>query len=122
MNERARLLSEPVMFDDYYFVDVVTKMGSKTTIPARGFNLKSWVNFEHSLGSECSIRKVSEEVWMKTHWTNIPYEDEPVPVKKPATKKSTKTVTKKAISKKPVKTAVKSTAKKTAKKTVKGVN
>jgi hypothetical protein len=80
---------QPVEYDGYYFVDVVSRDGFRLTIPARGYNLRSWINFEKSLGSQVEYRAVSEKVWMKTHWTQTPYEEEPVKkvVKKAAAKK-----------------------------------
>jgi hypothetical protein len=96
---------EPVEYDGYYFVDAVAKSGHKMTIPARGYNLKSWINFEKSLGSTVEYRAVSEKVWMKTHWTQTPYEE--------VTPKAKKTPAKKAVVKKPA--AKKTPAKKTTK-------
>ena len=87
---------ESIEYDGYYFVDAVTRDGFRLTIPARGYNLKSWLNFEQSLGATVSYRAVSEKTWMKTHWTQTPYDDEK-PVKK-------------AVKKTPVKKAVKKTA------------
>lgn len=116
---------QPVEYDGYYFVDAVGRSGHRVTIPARGFNLKSWVNFEKSLGSAVEFRQVTEAEWMKTHWTQIPYVEE-TPVK--AVKKSpAKKAVKKAVKKAPAKKAVvkkaapkKAPAKKAApKKTVK---
>jgi hypothetical protein len=113
-------VKESVEYDGYYFVDVVAKNGHKLTIPARGYNLRSWVNFEKSLGSTVEYRAVSEKEWMKTHWTQTPYEDETpktkkAPVKKPAAKKAP--VKKVAAKKAPVKKAAskKAPAKKTTK-------
>lgn len=97
---------EPVEYDGYYFVDAVAKSGHKMTIPARGYNLKSWINFEKSLGSAVEYRAVDEKTWMKTHWTQTPYEEVP--------SKAKKTPAKKAVVKKPA--AKKTPAKKTATK------
>ena len=96
---------EPVEYDGYYFVDAVAKDGYKMTIPARGYNLRSWINFEKSLGCTVEYRVVSEKVWMKTHWTQTPYEE--------VTPKAKKTPAKKAVVKKPA--AKKAPAKKTTK-------
>ena len=82
---------QPVEYDGYYFVDVVSRNGFRLTIPARGYNLRSWINFEKSMGSQVEYREVSEKVWMKTHWTQTPYEEEKTvkkAVKKVATKKA----------------------------------
>ena len=104
---------EPVEYDGYYFVDAVAKSGHKLTIPARGYNLRSWINFEKSLGSAVEYRQVSEKVWMKTHWTQTPYAEEPPKAKKAPAKKAVKKVAaKKAVVKKtPAKKAAKKTAK-----------
>jgi hypothetical protein len=88
---------QPVEYDGYYFVDVVTRDGFRLTIPARGYNLRSWVNFEQKMGAQVEYRAVTEKVWMKTHWTQTPYEEEK-PVKK-AAKKATKKVPAKKIAK-----------------------
>lgn len=112
-----------VEYDGYYFIDVVAKGGHKMTVPARGFSLKSWVNFERSLGSTVEFRQVTEAEWMATHWTQTPYEEEkPVkavkkaPAKKAVKKPVTKTApAKKAAVKKPA--VKKAPAKKTTKKT-----
>ena len=93
---------QPVEYDGYYFVDVVSRDGFRLTIPARGYNLRSWINFEKSLGSQVEYRAVSEKVWMKTHWTQTPYEEEK-PVKKAAKKAVKKTAAKKAPAKKTTK-------------------
>jgi hypothetical protein len=103
-------VTESVEYDGYYFVDVVAKNGHKLTIPARGYNLRSWINFEKSLGSTVEYRAVDEKTWMKTHWTQTPYEDEApktkkAPVKKVAAKKAPvkKAASKKAPAKKTTK-------------------
>lgn len=101
-----------IEYDGYYFVDAVAKNGHRITIPARGYNLKSWINFEKSLGSTVEWRQVIEAEWMKTHWTQTPWTDEP---KQKAVKKA-------AVKKAPVKKAVKKvTAKKVVKKAVKKI-
>lgn len=95
---------QSIEYDGYYFVDAVAKNGHKITIPARGYNLKSWINFERSLGSQVEFRQVTEAEWMKTHWTQTPWiDDEPVKTaKKPAAKKAVKKVpAKKVAVKKP---------------------
>jgi hypothetical protein len=55
------------------------------------------VNFEQKMGAQVEYRAVTEKVWMKTHWTQTPYEEEK-PVKK-AAKKVTKKVPAKKIAK-----------------------
>lgn len=84
---------QPVEYDGYYFVDAVTRDGFQLTIPARGYNLRSWLNFEQSLGAKVSYRAVSEKVWMKTHWTQTPYSEEK-PQKKAAKKSPAKKIAK----------------------------
>jgi hypothetical protein len=88
---------QPIEYDGYYFVDVVTRDGFRLTIPARGYNLRSWINFEQSLGAQVEYRAVTEKIWMKTHWTQTPYSEEK-PVKK-AAKKATKKAPAKKIAK-----------------------
>ena len=95
---------EPVEYDGYYFVDAVAKSGHKLTIPARGYNLRSWINFEKSLGSAVEYRQVSEKVWMKTHWTQTPYEEVTPKAKKVLPKKA-------AVKKVPAKKVAKKTSK-----------
>jgi hypothetical protein len=98
-------VKEKIDYDGYYFIDAVAKDGYKMTIPARGYNLKSWINFEKSLGSTAEYRAVDEKTWMKTHWTQTPYEE--------VTPKAKKTPAKKAVVKKPA--AKKAPGKKTTK-------
>jgi cell division septation protein DedD len=107
---------ESVEYDGYYFVDAVAKSGHKVTIPARGYNLRYWINFEKSLGSTVEYRAVSEKEWMTTHWTQTPYEELPV-TKKPAMKTAKKPAAKKSPAKKAV--VKKAPDKKAAKKTSK---
>jgi hypothetical protein len=91
----------PVEYDGYYLIDTVSRSGHRSTIPARGYNLRSWLNFEHSLNSTTEYRAVTEKEYMKYFWSGTPYvEDEPAP-------------------KKPAKTAVKKAAKKSAKSAAK---
>jgi hypothetical protein len=65
----------PVEYDGYYLIDVVARNGFCLTIPARGYDLKSWLNFERGLGSTVEYRAVSEQEWTRLHWTQIPYEE-----------------------------------------------
>lgn len=60
-----------VEYDGYYLLDCEMINGFKFKIPSRGYNLKSWYNFENSLSSSksCTFRLVSEEEYMKYHWT-----------------------------------------------------
>jgi hypothetical protein len=94
---------QPVEYDGYYFVDVVTRDGFRLTIPARGYNLRSWINFEQNLGAQVEYRAVSEKIWMKTHWTQTPYEEEKPAKKAPAKKAVKKAPAKKAPAKKTIK-------------------
>ena len=105
------IAKQSVEYDGYYFVDAVAKGGHKVTIPARGYNLKSWVNFEKSLGSTVEFRQVTEAEWMKTHWTQTPYVEE-APAKKAVKKAPAKKAVKKAPAKKvaPKKAATKKPA------------
>lgn len=102
--------SEKIEYDGYYLIDVVTKSGHKSIISTRGYKLKSWINFEKSLGSEYSYRKVTEKEYMKYDWMGVPYEEEP---KKKSVKK---TIEKPIVKKVAKKTAKKTPAKKTVKK------
>ncbi len=97
------IVKESVEYDGYYFVDVVTRDGFRLTIPARGYNLRSWLNFEQKMGAQVEYRAVTEKVWMKTHWTQTPYLEE-----KPS-KKAEKKATKKAPAKKIAKPKKKTT-------------
>jgi hypothetical protein len=83
----------PVEYDGYYLIDTVSRSGHRAVIPARGYNLRSWLNFEHSLNSTTEYRVVTEKEYMTHHWSGTPYvEDEPVPKKpaKPAVKSASK--------------------------------
>jgi hypothetical protein len=103
----------PVEYDGYYLIDTVSRSGHRSTIPVRGYNLRSWLNFEHSLNSTTEYRAVTEKEYMKYFWSGTPYvEDEPAPKKtaKPAVKKSP---AKKSPAKK---AAAKTTAKKNTRK------
>lgn len=65
-----------IEYDGYYLIDVVARNGFRLTIPSRGYNLKSWLNFEKSLGSTVKYRAVDQQEWMKLHWTQTPYEED----------------------------------------------
>jgi hypothetical protein len=60
-----------VEYDGYYLVESVTNDGRKTVVPARGYNLKSWFNFEKSLSMNISVEyhQVLESEYMKYHWS-----------------------------------------------------
>ena len=99
----------PVEYDGYYLIDVVGRGGFCLTIPARGYDLKSWLNFERGLGSTVEYRAVSEQEWMKLHWTQTPYEEDSPGFNILARKAAKKTTEKSAV-KKATKTAVKKAA------------
>jgi hypothetical protein len=103
-----------VEYDGYYLIDVVARGGFCLTIPARGHSLKSWLNFEKSLGSAVKYRAVSEQEWTKLHWTQTPYEEDSAGFDILARKAAKKTA-EKAV-KKATKKAVKKTVKKTTPK------
>ena len=105
-----------VDYDGYYLIDVVARNGFCLTIPARGYNLKSWLNFERGLGSTVEYRAVSDQEWMKLHWTQTPYEEDS-PGFEILARKAAKKKTEKAAAK--TKSAVKKTAKPVAKKAAK---
>lgn len=104
-----------VEYDGYYLIDVVARNGFCLTIPARGYNLKSWLNFEQNLGSTVEYRAVSEQEWMKLHWTQTAYEEDSAGFSILARKAAKKTTEKAAAKTKPVaKKASKKAAKKAA--------
>ena len=106
-------MTERVEYDGYYLVDVVSRMGHKSTIATRGYKLKSWLNFEKSLNSVATYRAVSEKEYRKHDIMSVPYEEEPK-AKKAAVKKAPakKAVVKKTpVEKAPAKPAVKKTTK-----------
>jgi hypothetical protein len=86
----------PVEYDGYYLIDVVARDGFRLTIPSRGYELKSWLNFEKSLGSAVEYRAVSEQEWTRLHWTQIPYEEDSPGFAILAKKAAKKTAVKKA--------------------------
>lgn len=109
---------ERVEYDGYYLIDIVSRSGHKSTVEARGYNLKSWLNFEKSLGSETKYRQVSKEEYMKYHWSGTEYIEDPEVTKKPVKRAVKKVAAKKTVKKTPEKKAVKKTpAKKAVKKT-----
>lgn len=125
-----------IEYDGYYLIDVVARNGFCLTIPARGYNLKSWLNFEKSLGSTVEYRAVSDQEWMKLHWTQTPYEEDSPGFDILARKAAKKKTEKSAAKTKPAypaddgpltakqikqikKTAPKPVVKKPAKKTIK---
>jgi hypothetical protein len=111
--------SAPVLkveYDGYYLIDVVARNGFCLTIPTRGYNLKSWLNFEKSLGSTVEYRDVDQQEWMKLHWTQTPYEENSPGFAILARKAAKKTAETAAAKTKP---AAKKTTKKAAKKATK---
>ena len=99
-----------VEYDGYYLIDVVARNGFCLTIPARGYDLKSWLNFERGLGSTVEYRAVSEQEWTRLHWTQIPYEEDS-PGFAILARKAAKKVSEKVV-KKATKPAVKKAVKK----------
>lgn len=49
--------------DDYFVIHVTMSSGFECMIPARGFNLKSWLAFEDRLGSKYTYTKIPEKVY-----------------------------------------------------------
>jgi hypothetical protein len=107
-----------IEYDGYYLIDVVARNGFCLTIPARGYNLKSWLNFEKSLGSTVEHRAVDQQEWTRLHWTQTPYEEDSAGFDILARKAAKKT-TEKAAAK--TKTAVEKTIKKAVKKSAKKI-
>jgi hypothetical protein len=90
-----------IEYDGYYLIDVVARNGFRLTIPSRGYNLKSWLNFEKSLGSTVEYRAVEQQEWMKLHWTQTPYEEDSAGFAILARKAAKKTAEKAAAKTKP---------------------
>ena len=65
-----------IEYDGFYLVDTVDRDGHKTSIPARGYNLKSWLNFEKSLSMNISVEyhQVIESVYMEYHWSSSSFD------------------------------------------------
>lgn len=84
-------IKEKVEYDGYYLIDVKTTNGHEFVIPARGYNLKSWLAFEKSLISVLSAqhRIVSEAEFMVYHWTKTKWVGE-TKIVKTANKKTAK--------------------------------
>ena len=116
MTETSATPVPKIEYDGYYLIDVVARNGFCLTIPSRGYNLKSWLNFEKSLGSTVEYRAVDQQEWMKLHWTQTPYEEDSPGFAILARKAAKKTAEKAAAKTKPV---VKKTTKKTVKKSAK---
>lgn len=67
------MIREPVVKvnrDAYFMITVENTDGFKFTIPARGYNLKSWNNFHAGLSNvkKTSVKEVSEKVYIKKLW------------------------------------------------------
>jgi hypothetical protein len=56
--------------DGYFIIEVQKNGDKKITIPSRGYKLKSWLDFERSLGYEPSYREVNADEFAKYHWSN----------------------------------------------------
>lgn len=81
--------------DAYFFIDVVWKSGFKHRVPARGYELKSWLNLleknnwiDHSVYSEVLEEQFNEHCHGKK-----PADKKQVTEKKLTTKKVTNSVT-----------------------------
>lgn len=110
--------------DDYFVIHTRMSSGFECLIPARGFNLKSWLAFEDKLGATYTYEKVNEKVYQHLILgdpdcpLSVPADAESKTSTKPTTssvkaKPSTKTATKKPSPTKPSATpAKKTTAKK----------
>ena len=74
---------EKVEYDGYYLVLAETTGGFRSKVGARGYNLKSWVEFHKSLSTtkEVSYIKVTEEEYMMYHWTSSKYTEPKKPPK-----------------------------------------
>ena len=88
------LQPERVDYDGCYLVSSVGKDGRTFKVYSKGYKLKSWLNFERSLGNQATFQAVTEAEFEKNQWYNIPLEDEPV-VKKPVTSATAKKAVKK---------------------------
>jgi len=110
--------TQRVDYDATFRIESVSKTGHKVIIYSKGYKLKSWLDFEKSMGYAAEYFPVSEEEYEKHQWYNIPFDDGKPPkaekkskeVKKPVAKKTSKAA-KSASKKTPVKKTV-------AKKTV----
>jgi len=105
-----------IEYDGYYRVDAVGKNGQKFSTYSRGYKLKSWLDFEKSLGSEVTFSEVPAEEFEAHQWYNTPFEDEPAePVaKKSSSRDKPKAEPAKKTAAKPAKKAVKKPAAKKA--------
>ena len=111
--------TQRVDYDATFRIESVSKTGHKVTIYTKGHKLKSWLNFEQSMGYAAEYFPVSEEEYEKHQWYNTPLDDEKPAkavkkikvVKKTVAKKSSKVV--KSV---PKKTTVKKPAAKQGKK------
>jgi uncharacterized protein YajQ (UPF0234 family) len=124
--------TQTVEYDGAYKINSKLKNGFEINIYSRGYQLKSWINFEKSLGAEVYFVAVSEEEFQQHQWYSIPFENlAPPKVKKKTTKtpaypaddgpltKSQIKQLKKTVPK-PVKKAVKKAVKKPVAKAISG--
>lgn len=131
-------MNEKVVRDAYYVIHTKMPSGFECKIPARGYNLKSWLEFETRLGSTFYYERTTEAVYNHLVFgdPNAIIEDEgcqspvladtksktstkrsPAPRK---TRASTKTVGKEqSTTRRSVKPATKSTKKQTSSSTTK---
>ena len=114
--------TQSVEYDGAYRVDAIAKNGHKFVVYSRGYKLKSWLQFEKSMGSAVEYTAVSEEEFQNNQWYSQPYEDETILTPKKVAKTAVKKIVKKPAAKKAIKKAVKKAVKKAApKKTTKKV-
>jgi hypothetical protein len=56
-------MNEKVNRDDYFVIFTTMPSGFECKIPARGYNLKSWLAFEDRLGSTYYYERTTQEVY-----------------------------------------------------------
>ena len=81
--------------DAYYVIHTKMPSGFEFKIPARGYNLKSWLDFESKLECECYYEQTSKAVYDHLVYgdPDTPLFPEETPPKAiPAVKKASKTV------------------------------
>jgi hypothetical protein len=62
---------KPKRVDNNAYFLLESKYGDKTiTMPVRGYQLKSWLNFVKSLNVEHAYREVTEPEYLEHHWTH----------------------------------------------------
>lgn len=62
---------KPKKVDNNAYFLLESKYGDKTvTMPVRGYQLKSWLDFVKSLNVEHTYREVTEPEYFEHHWTH----------------------------------------------------